>query len=196
VVSSRSTPPQLTTIWVVRTSTCASLTNCQYTCNAPSPNRCERHWCPLGCSNLARNRLPLERVGLYTSITCGHFDSPCGDRFRSTIDPVETRDSKVDRSGVHEIVPRRWFDIVISPRMPNTSVTSSTAGSRTGRPTDDAVASVVVIPSEDSLKKAQEILLPSLALLSTGYASFLCPSLYSWSCADNQSTVSRLLVVS
>ncbi|KAL5511185.1 SSA2 [Sanghuangporus vaninii] len=47
-----------------------------------------------------------EGIDFYTSITRARFEELCQDLFRSTLDPVEKvlRDSKIDKSNVHEIV--------------------------------------------------------------------------------------------
>ncbi|GMM38286.1 hypothetical protein DASC09_056250 [Saccharomycopsis crataegensis] len=48
----------------------------------------------------------FEGIDFYTSITRARFEELCGDLFRSTLDPVEKvlKDSKIDKSQVHEIV--------------------------------------------------------------------------------------------
>ncbi|KAH8796806.1 heat shock cognate 70 [Flagelloscypha sp. PMI_526] len=48
----------------------------------------------------------FEGVDFYTSFTRARFEELCQDLFRSTLDPVEKvlRDSKIDKSNVHEIV--------------------------------------------------------------------------------------------
>jgi len=47
-----------------------------------------------------------EGIDFYTSITRARFEELCQDLFRSTMEPVERvlRDSKIDKSSVHEIV--------------------------------------------------------------------------------------------
>ncbi|KAI0082794.1 heat shock cognate 70 [Panus rudis PR-1116 ss-1] len=47
-----------------------------------------------------------EGIDFYTSITRARFEELCQDLFRSTLEPVEKvlRDSKIDKSNVHEIV--------------------------------------------------------------------------------------------
>ncbi|KAF8214972.1 heat shock protein 70 family [Mycena galopus ATCC 62051] len=48
----------------------------------------------------------FEGIDFYTSLTRARFEELCGDLFRSTLEPVEKvlRDSKIDKSSVHEIV--------------------------------------------------------------------------------------------
>jgi L1 cell adhesion molecule like protein len=48
----------------------------------------------------------FEGIDFYTSLTRDRFEELCQDLFRSTLDPVEKvlRDSKIDKSNVHEIV--------------------------------------------------------------------------------------------
>ena len=48
----------------------------------------------------------FDGVDFYTSITRARFEELCQDLFRSTMEPVEKvlRDSKIDKSSVHEIV--------------------------------------------------------------------------------------------
>jgi heat shock 70kDa protein 1/2/6/8 len=48
----------------------------------------------------------FEGIDFYTSLTRARFEELCQDLFRSTLDPVEKvlRDSKIDKSNVHEIV--------------------------------------------------------------------------------------------
>ena len=48
----------------------------------------------------------FEGIDFYTSITRARFEGLCGDLFRSTLEPVEKalRDSKFDKSQIHEIV--------------------------------------------------------------------------------------------
>ena len=48
----------------------------------------------------------FEGIDFYTSLTRARFEELCQDLFRSTLDPIEKvlRDSKVDKSNVHEIV--------------------------------------------------------------------------------------------
>ncbi|KAJ7190108.1 heat shock cognate 70 [Mycena pura] len=48
----------------------------------------------------------FEGIDFYTSLTRARFEELCQDLFRSTLEPVEKvlRDSKIDKSNVHEIV--------------------------------------------------------------------------------------------
>ena len=53
-----------------------------------------------------------EGVDFYTSITRARFEELNADLFRGTLEPVEKalRDSKLDKSGIHDIVlVGRWF---------------------------------------------------------------------------------------
>ena len=140
-----------------------------------------------------------EGVDFYTSITRARFEELCGDLFRSTLDPVEKvlRDSKIDKSNVHEIVlvggstriPKiiKLVSDFFNGKEPNKSINP-----------DEAVAYGAAVQaailSGDTSEKTQEILLLDVAPLSTGYVSYR--PLYSRGCTDNWFTVSRLLVVS
>jgi len=139
-----------------------------------------------------------EGVDFYTSITRARFEELCGDLFRSTLDPVEKvlRDSKIDKSNVHEIVlvggstriPKiiKLVSDFFNGKEPNKSINP-----------DEAVAYGAAVQaailSGDTSEKTQEILLLDVAPLSTGYVAF--PP-YSKRCTDNRFTVLRLLVVS
>ena len=48
----------------------------------------------------------FEGIDFYTSVTRARFEELCGDLFRGTLEPVEKvlKDSKIDKSSVHEIV--------------------------------------------------------------------------------------------
>merc|ERR1712024_205300 len=48
----------------------------------------------------------FEGIDFYTSITRARFEELCSDLFKGTLDPVEKamRDSKLDKSSIHEIV--------------------------------------------------------------------------------------------
>ncbi|KLO04240.1 heat shock protein 70 [Schizopora paradoxa] len=48
----------------------------------------------------------FEGIDFYTSLTRARFEELCQDLFRSTLEPVEKvlRDSKIDKSNVHDIV--------------------------------------------------------------------------------------------
>ncbi|KAL5522873.1 SSA2_1 [Sanghuangporus sanghuang] len=69
---------------------------------------CERAKCTL--SSAAQMTIKIdslyEGIDFYTSITRARFEELCQDLFRSTLEPVEKvlRDSKIDKSNVHEIV--------------------------------------------------------------------------------------------
>ena len=138
-----------------------------------------------------------EGVDFYTSITRARFEELCGDLFRSTLDPVEKvlRDSKIDKSNVHEIVlvggstriPKiiKLVSDFFNGKEPNKSINP-----------DEAVAYGAAVQaailSGDTSEKTQEILLLDVAPLSTGYVTFPPHTLST----DNRFTVSKLLVVS
>jgi heat shock protein 1/8 len=48
----------------------------------------------------------FEGIDFYTSLTRARFEELCQDLFRSTLEPIEKvlRDSRIDKSNVHEIV--------------------------------------------------------------------------------------------
>jgi L1 cell adhesion molecule like protein len=114
-----------------------------------------------------------EGVDFYTSITRARFEELCGDLFRSTLDPVEKvlRDSKIDKSNVHEIVlvggstriPKiiKLVSDFFNGKEPNKSINP-----------DEAVAYGAAVQaailSGDTSEKTQEILLLDVAPLSTG----------------------------
>ena len=118
-----------------------------------------------------------EGVDFYTSITRARFEELCGDLFRSTLDPVEKvlRDSKIDKSNVHEIVlvggstriPKiiKLVSDFFNGKEPNKSINP-----------DEAVAYGAAVQaailSGDTSEKTQEILLLDVAPLSTGYVAF------------------------
>ena len=118
-----------------------------------------------------------EGVDFYTSITRARFEELCGDLFRSTLDPVEKvlRDSKIDKSNVHEIVlvggstriPKiiKLVSDFFNGKEPNKSINP-----------DEAVAYGAAVQaailSGDTSEKTQEILLLDVAPLSTGYVTF------------------------
>ena len=129
-----------------------------------------------------------EGVDFYTSITRARFEELCGDLFRSTLDPVEKvlRDSKIDKSNVHEIVlvggstriPKiiKLVSAFFDGKELNTSINP-----------DEAVAYgaavLATILSGDTSEKTQEILWLDVAPLSTGYVSD--SRFYSRDCTDN-----------
>ena len=115
----------------------------------------------------------FEGVDFYTSITRARFEELCQDLFRSTLEPVEKvlRDSKIDKSNVHEIVlvggstriPRiiKLVSDFFNGKEPNKSINP-----------DEAVAYGAAVQaailSGDTSEKTQEILLLDVAPLSTG----------------------------
>ncbi|KAF3918907.1 hypothetical protein ABW20_dc0105097 [Dactylellina cionopaga] len=114
-----------------------------------------------------------EGIDFYTSITRARFEELCQDLFRSTMDPVERvlRDSKIDKSTVHEIVlvggstriPRiqKLVSDFFNGKEPNKSINP-----------DEAVAYGAAVQaailSGDTSSKTQEILLLDVAPLSIG----------------------------
>lgn len=115
----------------------------------------------------------FEGVDFYTSITRARFEELCQDLFRSTMEPVERvlRDSKIDKSSVHEIVlvggstriPRvqKLVSDFFNGKEPNKSINP-----------DEAVAYGAAVQaailSGDTSSKTQEILLLDVAPLSLG----------------------------
>merc|ERR1712117_468764 len=69
---------------------------------------CERAKRTLSASAQANIEIDslFEGVDFYTSITRARFEELCADLFRGTLEPVEKalRDSKMDKSSIHEIV--------------------------------------------------------------------------------------------
>jgi heat shock protein 1/8 len=112
-------------------------------------------------------------IDFYTSITRARFEELCQDLFRSTMDPVERvlRDSKIDKSSVHEIVlvggstriPRiqKLVSDFFNGKEPCKSINP-----------DEAVAYGVAVQAAiltgDTSSKTQEILLLDVAPLSLG----------------------------
>ncbi|KAF3911993.1 hypothetical protein AA313_de0207268 [Arthrobotrys entomopaga] len=114
-----------------------------------------------------------EGIDFYTSITRARFEELCQDLFRSTMEPVERvlRDSKIDKSSVHEIVlvggstriPKiqKLVSDFFNGKEPNKSINP-----------DEAVAYGAAVQaailSGDTSSKTQEILLLDVAPLSIG----------------------------
>ncbi|KAG8860207.1 70-kilodalton heat shock protein [Serendipita sp. 411] len=115
----------------------------------------------------------FEGIDFYTSITRARFEELCQDLFRSTLEPVEKvlRDSKIDKSNVHEIVlvggstriPRiiKLVSDFFNGKEPNKSINP-----------DEAVAYGAAVQaailSGDTSEKTQEILLLDVSPLSLG----------------------------
>src|SRR5271154_4512404 len=115
----------------------------------------------------------FEGVDFYTSLTRARFEELCQDLFRSTLEPVEKvlRDSKIDKSNVHEIVlvggstriPRivKLVSDFFNGKEPNKSINP-----------DEAVAYGAAVQaailSGDTSEKTQELLLLDVAPLSLG----------------------------
>ncbi len=115
----------------------------------------------------------FDGIDFYTSLTRARFEELCQDLFRSTLEPVEKvlRDSKIDKSNVHEIVlvggstriPKivKLVSDFFNGKEPNKSINP-----------DEAVAYgaavQVAILSGDTSEKTQDLLLLDVAPLSTG----------------------------
>ncbi|KEI41539.1 uncharacterized protein L969DRAFT_85334 [Mixia osmundae IAM 14324] len=115
----------------------------------------------------------FEGIDFYTSITRARFEELCQDLFRGTMEPVEKvlRDSKIDKSSVHEIVlvggstriPRiqKLVSDFFNGKEPNRSINP-----------DEAVAYGAAVQaailSGDTSEKTQDLLLLDVAPLSTG----------------------------
>jgi len=114
-----------------------------------------------------------EGIDFYTSLTRARFEELCQDLFRGTLEPVEKvlRDSKIDKSNVHEIVlvggstriPRivRLVSDFFNGKEPNKSINP-----------DEAVAYGAAVQaailSGDTSEKTQDLLLLDVAPLSLG----------------------------
>jgi L1 cell adhesion molecule like protein len=115
----------------------------------------------------------FEGIDFYTSLTRARFEELCQDLFRGTLDPVEKvlRDSKIDKSNVHEIVlvggstriPRivKLVSDFFNGKEPNKSINP-----------DEAVAYGAAVQaailSGDTSEKTQDLLLLVVAPLSLG----------------------------
>ncbi|ORX89510.1 70 kDa heat shock protein 2 [Basidiobolus meristosporus CBS 931.73] len=115
----------------------------------------------------------FEGIDFYTSLTRARFEELCQDLFRSTMDPVEKvlRDSKIDKSNVHEIVlvggstriPKiqKLVSDYFNGKEPNKSINP-----------DEAVAYGAAVQaailSGDTSEKTQDLLLLDVAPLSLG----------------------------
>jgi len=115
----------------------------------------------------------FDGIDFYTSITRARFEELCQDLFRSTVDPVDKvlRDSKIDKSNVHEIVlvggstripkVQKLVSDFFNGKEPNKSINP-----------DEAVAYGAAVQaailSGDTSEKTQDILLIDVAPLSLG----------------------------
>jgi len=114
-----------------------------------------------------------EGIDFYTALTRARFEELCQDLFRGTLEPVEKvlRDSKIDKSNVHEIVlvggstriPRivKLVSDFFNGKEPNKSINP-----------DEAVAYGAAVQaailSGDTSEKTQDLLLLDVAPLSLG----------------------------
>jgi len=115
-----------------------------------------------------------EGIDFYTSITRARFEELCQDLFRSTMDPVERvlRDSKIDKSSVHEIVlvggstriPRiqKLVSDFFNGKEPNKSINPDEAVAY------GAAVQAAILSGDTSSKSTNEILLLDVAPLSIG----------------------------
>lgn len=115
----------------------------------------------------------FEGIDFYTSLTRARFEELCQDLFRSTLEPVEKvlRDSKIDKSNVHEIVlvggstriPRivKLVSDFFNGKEPNKSINP-----------DEAVAYGAAVQAAiltgDTSEKTQDLLLLDVSPLSLG----------------------------
>jgi len=115
----------------------------------------------------------FEGVDFYTSITRARFEELCADLFRSTLEPVEKvlRDSKIDKSSVHDIVlvggstripkVQKLVSDFFNGKEPNKSINP-----------DEAVAYGAAVQAAiltgDTSEKTQDLLLLDVAPLSLG----------------------------
>ncbi|OZJ06343.1 Heat shock protein HSS1 [Bifiguratus adelaidae] len=114
-----------------------------------------------------------EGVDFYTSLTRARFEELCQDLFRGTLEPVEKvlRDSKIDKSSVHEIVlvggstripkVQKLVSDFFNGKEPNKSINP-----------DEAVAYGAAVQAAiltgDTSEKTQDLLLLDVAPLSLG----------------------------
>ncbi|KAL5338789.1 heat shock 70 kDa protein [Aspergillus crustosus] len=115
----------------------------------------------------------FEGIDFYTSITRARFEELCQDLFRSTMEPVERvlRDSKIDKSSVHEIVL-----VGGSTRIPKIQRLVSDYFNKEPNKSinpDEAVAygaavQAAILSGDTSSKSTNEILLLDVAPLSVG----------------------------
>lgn len=115
----------------------------------------------------------FEGIDFYTSLTRSRFEELCLDLFRRTLEPVEKvlRDSKIDKSGIHDIVL-----IGGSTRIPRIVklVSDFFSGKETNKRInpDEAVAYGAAVQaaifSGDTSEKTQDLLLLDVAPLSLG----------------------------
>jgi len=115
----------------------------------------------------------FEGVDFYTSITRARFEELCADLFRGTLEPVEKclRDSKLDKSAIHEIVlvggstripkVQKLVADYFNGKEPNKSINP-----------DEAVAYGAAVQAAiltgDTSEKTQDLLLLDVAPLSLG----------------------------
>ncbi|KAH8115516.1 heat shock protein 70 family [Phellopilus nigrolimitatus] len=120
----------------------------------------------------------FEGIYFYTSLTCARSEELCQGLFRSTLEPVEKvlRDSKIDKSNVHEIVLVGGFTCI--PRIVKlvSDLLNGKELNKSINP-DDAVtygaAVQAAILTSDTSEKTQDLLL-DVAPLSLGIETAGC----------------------
>lgn len=115
-----------------------------------------------------------EGIDFYTSITRARFEELCQDLFRSTIDPVEKvlRDSKIDKSQVHDIVLVGGSTRIPKVQKLVSDFFNGKEPSKSINP-DEAVAygaavQAAILSGDTSSSKTQDLLLLDVAPLSLG----------------------------
>ncbi|VDB92151.1 unnamed protein product [Peniophora sp. CBMAI 1063] len=115
----------------------------------------------------------FEGIDFYTSLTRARFEELCQDLFRSTLEPVEKvlRDSKIDKSNVHEIIlvggstriPRivKLVPDFFNGKEPNKSINP-------GQAVAYGAAAQAAILTGDTSEKSQDLLLLDVTPLSLG----------------------------